>query len=223
SPDTLPQVRSNPVVQQLTQKLADVRAELAQSQAIYGKNHPNIKKLENQAQELENQISNQRSAIVGELKTTYAAARARERIMESQNKNATKELNEMAQYNELKKEAQANTELYNSLYAKVKEAGIAAASKSSNIRVVDRARVLDSPTRPHRTLNLAAGLFGGIFGGLLLAFVLEGIDRRIHSVTDVRKSTGLSAISVVPAISGQHRKFLMGGLGPGLAARRLLE
>jgi capsular exopolysaccharide synthesis family protein len=223
SPDTLPQVRSNPVVQQLTQKLADVRADLAQSQAIYGKNHPNIKKLENQARELEAQIRSQRSAIVSELKTTYAAARAREQITESQIKSATRELNEMARYNELKKTAQANTDLFNSLYAKVKEAGIAAASKSSNIRIVDRARVLDSPTRPHRTLNLAAGLFGGLFGGLLVAFVLEGLDRRIHSATDLRKWTGLSAVLVVPAIGGRNRKVVLSGSGPSLAARRLLE
>jgi capsular exopolysaccharide synthesis family protein len=129
----------------------------------------------------------------------------------------------MGQYNELKKDAQANTDLFNSLYAKVKEAGIAAASKSGNIRIIDRARVLDSPTRPHRALNLAAGLFAGLFGGILLAFVLESLDRRIHSATDVRRWTGLSTVLAVPAIGEGNRKLLPGSSGPGLAARRLLE
>ncbi len=223
SPDTLPQVRSNPGIQQMTQKLADVRTDLAQSEVIYGKNHPNIKKLQNQARELEAQIAAQRSAIVGELKTTYAAARAREQIMGLQIKNTTKALNQMAQYNELKKVAQANTDLYNSLYAKVKEAGIAAASKSSNIRIIDRARVLDSPTRPHRALNLGMGLLAGIFGGVFIAFLYEGLDRRIHSVTDVRKWVGFSGVLAVPAITGLRQKLLAGSGEPGVAARRLLE
>lgn len=223
SPDTLPQVRDNPVVQQMTQKLADVREELAQSEVIYGKNHPNIKKLENQAKELEAQIGAQRSAIVSELKTSYAAARAREQMMGTQIKDTTKQLNQMAQYNQLKKEAQANTDLYNSLYGKVKEAGITAASKSSNIRIVDRARVLDSPTRPRRLLNLAMGLVGGLLGGVFLAFVREGMDRRIHTAGDVRKWIGLSGVVVVPAITGWRQKLLPGGEGPGLAARRILE
>jgi capsular exopolysaccharide synthesis family protein len=223
SPDTLPQVRANPVIQQLTQKLADVRAELAQSAAVYGKNHPNIKKLQNQSQELEAQIAIQRSAIVGELKTTYAAAKAREQIMGAQIKNTTKMLEQMAHYNELKKDAQANTDLYNSLYAKVKEAGIAAASKSSNIRIIDRARVLDSPTRPHRGVNLALGLLAGLIGGVFMAFVREGLDRRIHSVTDVREWVGLSGVLVVPAIAGWRQKMLSGGSGPGEAAQRLLD
>lgn len=223
SPDSLPQVRDNPVVQQMTQKLADIRSELAQAEVIYGKNHPNIKKLQNQAQELEAQIGAQRSAIVSELKTTYAAARAREQMMGAQIKSTTKELNQMAQYNQLKKEAQANTDLYNSLYGKVKEAGISAASKSSNIRIVDRARVLDSPTRPRRLLNLAMGLLGGLMGGVFLAFVREGLDRRLHTAADVRKWVGLSGVLTVPAITGWRQKLLPGGEGPGVAARRLLE
>ena len=223
NPDTLPQVGNNPVVQQMTQKLAEVRADLAQNEIIYGKNHPNIKKLQSQAHELEAQIAAQRSAIVGELKTSYAAAKAREQMMGAQISTMTRELNQMAQYNQLKKEAQANTDFYKSLYAKVKEAGITAASKSSNMRIVDRARVLDSPTRPRRLLNLAMGLFVGIFGGIFLAFAREGIDRRIHTVADVRNWVGLSGILVVPEIEGRKRKLLFAAEAPGETARRLLE
>jgi polysaccharide biosynthesis transport protein len=223
SPDTLPQVRSNPVVQQMTQKLAEVRADLAQSEIIYGKNHPNIKKLQSQAHELEAQIASQRAAIVGELKTSYAAARAREQMMGGQISNMTRELNQMAQYNQLKKEAQVNTDFYNNLYAKVKEAGIAAASKSSNMRIIDLARVLDSPTRPHRALNLAMGLFAGIFGGIFLAFAREGIDRRIHTVADVRNWVGLSGILVIPEIEGGKRKLLAASEGAAATARGLLD
>lgn len=219
SPDTLPQVNSNPVIQQLTQKLADVRAELALSEVIYGKNHPNIKKLENQAKALETQITAQRAAIVGELKTSYAAARAREQMMGEQIKARTQELNQMARYNELKKEAQANTDLYNSLYAKIKEAGIAAASKSSNIRIVDRAQILDSPTRPHRALNLATGFFVGLLGGIVLAFVREGFNRRIHSAADVRTLVGITGVAMVPAMGAWKQSRLLGSSRTTVKAR----
>jgi capsular exopolysaccharide synthesis family protein len=223
SPDSLPQVRANPVIQQMTQKLADVRAEIAQSEVIYGRNHPTIKKLHNQAQELEAQIAVQRSGIVSELKTAYAAAKAREQIMEGQIHKTTKQLNQIAQYNQIKKNAQASSDLYNSLYAKVKEAGITAASKSSNMRVVDRARVLDSPTRPHRALNLAVGLLAGMFGGLIMAFVREGLERRIHSVADARRWSGISDVLVVPAISKRNHKLLPGRSLPNIPARHMLE
>jgi capsular exopolysaccharide synthesis family protein len=226
NPDTLPQVRSNPLIQQMTQKLADVRTQLAEMEVVYGKNHPNIKKLEHEARELETEIATQRVAILSELKNSYAAAKAREGMMTAQIKSTTRELNQLAQYTALKKEVQANTDLYNSLYAKVKEAGIAAASKSSNMRVIDRARVLDSPTRPRRALNLAIGLLGGLIGGVFLAFAREGFDRRIHTVSDVKDWAGFSGVLVIPAIGGWRQKLLPGNAGSGGAgdtARRLLE
>ncbi len=212
TPDTsAPQITSDPVLQELTKKLAETQADLSEALAIYGKNNPNAKKLENEVGELETQIVKQRQAIMSGLKTSYSAARARENLMESQLKGATKDMNQLAQYEALKKEAEANETLYNSLYAKIKEAGIAAESKSSNIRVIDRARVLSKPTRPDWILNLALGLFGGMIGGVLLAFVQERFDRNVYTADDMRKYTGISSVSILP---------LAGGGGRGLMGRR---
>ena len=121
----------------------------------------------------------QRAAIVSELWTNYRAARAREALLSGEVKRATTDLATLAQYNVLKKEAQADRDLYDALYAKIKEAGISAASKSSNIHVVNQARVLDHPTRPHRTLNIMAGVLMGLIGGVALAFV-KNQDRGPH-------------------------------------------
>jgi succinoglycan biosynthesis transport protein ExoP len=207
---SLPQISSNPVVQALTQKLAETRAELAQTLAIYGKNHPNSQKLQNQVDELQSQLRAQRSAILSDLRTSYSAAQAREQLMQSQVKGTSKQLELLAKYGALKKEADANTELYNNLFQKIKEAGIAAESKSSNIRVVDPARVLDSPTRPHRMINIAVGLLAGILGGVILAFVRDVLDTRIRTAEDVKKCLGTGSVSIVPAIGGDGTFKLFG-------------
>jgi uncharacterized protein involved in exopolysaccharide biosynthesis len=68
STDSLPQISANPVVQQLSQKLAEARAKVAENLAIYGKNHPNVKKLQNEADELQAQLNQQRAAILQDLK-----------------------------------------------------------------------------------------------------------------------------------------------------------
>ena len=197
---SLPQISGNPVVQALTQKLADVRAQLAENLAIYGKNHPVVKKLQNEGDELQAQLEAQRGAIVKDLKTSYTAAQAREQMMESQMKGTTKQLALMEQYTALKKEADANTQLYNNLFAKIKEAGINAESKSSPVHVVDNARVLDRPTRPHRLANLALGLLAGLFGGVLLAFIREGFDTTVRTAEDVRKCLGTGSVSIMPVL-----------------------
>lgn len=196
--ENLPQIQSNQVVQMLTQKLGEVRADLSQTLAVYGRNHPNVKRLQNQSEELESQIKLQRKALIGGMETSYAAALSREQLINNRLRGTSRELGQMAQYTALKKEAQSNADLYNALYSRVKEAGIAAASKSINIRIVDQARVLDKPTRPNPLLNLGSGLCIALIGGILLALIREAFDHKVHTIEDVRQSLGISAVSMLP-------------------------
>ncbi len=200
----LPQVSSNPVVQELAKRLAEVKAEVAQTRTVYGDNHPNTMRLQNEAKELQLQLNGQRREIFGDLKTTYMAAQAREHLMQSQVDGASKQMIVLAQYNSLKKEADANTQLYEALYQKIKEAAIAAATKSSNVRVVDRARVLDRPTSPHRLRNIATGLLAGIIGGVILAFLREGLDTCIRTPDDMKRCLEAESVSVVPMINKEE-------------------
>lgn len=198
---SLPQISSNPVVQDLTKKLAEVKAEISETRAIYGTSHPNTQKLQNQADELQAQLNAQRAEILRDMKTSYTAAQAREQLMQSQMQGASKQMTVLAQYNALKKESDANTQLYQALYQRIKEAAIAAETKSSNVRIVDRARVLDQPTRPHRKRNMGIGLLIGILGGVVIAFLREGTDTRIHTAEDIKRCLGAESVSVVPVIT----------------------
>jgi succinoglycan biosynthesis transport protein ExoP len=200
SPESLPQTGDNPVVQQLTQRLAEVRAELSKAQVDYGKNHPTLKKMQNEIDQLQTELDLQKRSIFERLQTAYAAAQSRERLLERRRDVSAKQLNQLAQYNTLKKELQTETELYNSLYARVKEAGIAAASNSYNIRVIDRARVLPRPSRPRTLLNLCFGLLAAVFGGVVIACMREALDNRIHTPEDILNATGIPTISVLPVI-----------------------
>jgi uncharacterized protein involved in exopolysaccharide biosynthesis len=119
SPDALPQVHDSHLIQELTQKLADVRGTLAEARVTYGPNHPNVKRLENQRNELQAQLNRQKQAILDEVKVAYAAARAREHLMSGEVEDTTRQLSLVAQYNDLKREAKANADLYNTLYSKV--------------------------------------------------------------------------------------------------------
>ncbi len=198
--DSLPQVSSSLVIQALTQKRAEAEAQLAQSRVIYGPNHAEVRKLQNQVDELQNSIRAQQQAIVSELWTSYRAALTRERSLTGEVRQATTDLTTLSQYEVLKKEAQVDRDLYDALYAKVKEAGISAASKSSNIHIVNQARVLDHPTRPHRSLSILVGALFGLIGGVGLAFAKDRMQDRIHSANDVRDWINVPSVAVVPEI-----------------------
>jgi succinoglycan biosynthesis transport protein ExoP len=200
NPESLPQTGDNLVVQQLTEKVAEARAELSRQQVDYGKNHSAVKKLQSEVDQLQVELDLQKRRIFGQLQTSYAAAQSREQSLEHERKLAATQMNHLAQFNTLKKEAQSETELYNSLYARVKEAGIAAGSNSNSVRVIDHARVLPRPSQPRILLNLGFGLLAAVFGGVMIACVREALDNKVRTPEDILNATGIPSVSVLPVI-----------------------
>lgn len=200
STESLPQSGSNLLMQNLLQKLSEARTELSQAEVDYGKNHPKVKKLLSEINQLQTELDSQKRRILEEVKSSYAATQSREHMLEQEQERTTKRLSEMAEYNSLKKEFQTQSDLYNTLYARVKEAGIAAASNSSNVRLIDHARVLQNPTRPRILFNLSLGILAALSGGVMLAFIRERIETKIHTPQDMLNATGIPSVSVLPVI-----------------------
>jgi capsular exopolysaccharide synthesis family protein len=199
-PDALTEVRSNPVVQELEKQLAATQAELRKTEVVYGKNHANVKKLQSQADELAAQLNQERALVLRMLRANYSAARIREQTLAREMHAASDQLNQVAQYGVLKKDVQTNSALYNDLYKQVKEAAIAAGAKMSDMQIVDRARVLDQPTRPNVLLNLSVGFMAAMIGGIFITFIRELFDQRLRTASDVESLTGNSAV-LLPAFS----------------------
>jgi len=151
-------------------------------------------------------LLSEKQKVVEALKTNALAAKSRQQMVGERLDAMRKDLNKLAASSVLKKEAATNSDVYNRLYTSVKEASIAAASKSSNIQIVSKARVLENPTSPNTLLNLAVGMFVGIFGGVVLAFISEGMDRTIHTPEEVKRFTGQSPMSIVPFIDSIEPK-----------------
>src|SRR6266851_5147825 len=205
--DSLPQVEDNQVILALKQKLAQAQADLSQGLALYGPNHIKAKQLQSQVNDLNSSLLAEKKKIVEALKTNAIAAASRQRMVAVKLDAMGREMDKLAQSSELKKESATNSDVYNRLYTSLKEASIAAASKSSNIEIVSKARVLENPTSPNTLLNLAIGMFVGIFGGVVLAFVGEGLDQTIHTPEEVKRFTGQSPMSIVPLLHSVEPKW----------------
>src|SRR5207247_502554 len=96
-PDTVPHINADPVVQELTKRLAAARADLEQALTIYGKNHPRIKELQALVGELQARLEAQQRSILANFRTDYAVANTRENLLNSQLKDAQREMGKMAQ------------------------------------------------------------------------------------------------------------------------------
>ena len=102
-------------------------------------------------------------------------------------------------YDSLKREVDADRDIYQSMLQRVKQAGIVAALKSSDVRVVSPATAAASPYRPSLPLNLALGsLFGVAFstGYILLR---ERNDASLRTPGQSVRQLNLPELAVVPS------------------------
>ena len=211
--DVLPQMKDDPVMQGLTTRIGDIRAQLAQALAVYGGNNPEVRKLESQAEELTSQLEAQRDRIADQLRATYASALRREELIQKTLRDLKSPLNtsnaNVAQYEALKRDADANSSLYVSLSSRIKELAVTGSLNANNIRVVDEARIPERPSGPHRVRILLFGFMFGLAGGVALAFVSEGMDDTISSLDDLRNWSKLPTLALVPRFSGTTGNHLL--------------
>lgn len=218
----LPDVRNNSYLNSLLMHQADLNQLYADATAQYGPNYPKVQRIEHEKKEVDDALSRAESSIRASIESEYKEARQRVELLNAALDKQKIEANDMSeklvQYHILQHDADSNKQLYDGLLQKLKEAGITAGLKSSNIRIVDPALVPTSPARPDRTKNILLAILVGLVGGVGLAFLREYLDNTVKSPDDVERLAGLPSLAVVPSLPNlmgisNSRKLLTSGEG----------
>ena len=69
---------------------------------------------------------------------------------------------------------------------------------ANNIRIVDEAVIPLEPYKPHKLLNILAGLFAGLLLGALIVFVLEFLDQTTKTAKDIEDKFKIPLLGFVP-------------------------
>jgi capsular exopolysaccharide synthesis family protein len=218
---SLPGVFDSRLMQDLTVRLAEVREQHAQLAATFTPEYPKVKQLQNQIDEMEAVLKAERERAAKRIVNDYRAAVRREKLIEQafveQQRQAETIAERSVQYNILKREVDTNKQLYEGLLQRLKEAGVSAGLKASNIRVVDAAEPAKRPTRPNLLLNLASAIVLGLLLGAGAAFLQEYFDNTLKTSEDVERFLRLPALAVIPAAESLNGR--RGAYGYGMHDR----
>ena len=205
---SLTAVEGNPAVQDLTKTKSQLDAQYAEALTQFGPNWPKVQVLRAQDDAVAGQLKAAKAEAVRLIDAEYHQIEARETLLERDLNRQEALADTMAQrlveYNMLKHDAESNKELYDGLLQKLKEAGISAGLRSSNIRIVDPALVPSTPARPQKARNILLAFLIGLVGGVGLAFLREYLDNTVKSPDDVQNLTGLPCLAVVPSFAGRN-------------------
>jgi succinoglycan biosynthesis transport protein ExoP len=212
--DLLPEVRNSPVIQDLTRRKSTLDDSYTEALEQYGPNFPKVQRIAEQKKEVEAELARAQNIMVGSIEEDYNTARQHFGLLQEALERQKTESNELAeklvQYHILEHDAESNKQLYDGLLQKLKEAGITAGLRSSNIRVVDPALVPTAPAGPQRAKNILMSILVGLVGGIGLALFREYLDNTVKSPDDIESLVGLPSLAVVPAqpnSNGHHSKW----------------
>lgn len=225
NPDVIIGLKSNPMVQgsmafaqgggtsnleELELRQSGLKTQLAEALTVYGPKNRHLQDLDTQIKAVGAEIHDEMEKLVQRAGADLQIAQQTENAIRArfneQQEEATKLNEKNVQLSVLSQEALSSKKLYEDLYTKLQEADISAGIKATNITIVDPARPQANPVRPRPLLYVELGLLIGAFLGMGIAYLIESIDNRVSSLTEVEEITGFAVIGVIPEFEREQRE-----------------
>jgi succinoglycan biosynthesis transport protein ExoP len=202
NPEGLSAVLQDPILTALRGQQTQLQAQYALLSTEFGPGYPKVLEIKNQLDQVDRSYKEQVQNSVNRIQNDYQTALSRERMLQTaltEQTGLADQLSENAiEYKVLKQEADSNRQLYDGLLQKLKEASLAAGLDSSNVRIVDGARVPLHPARPNIAMNLEFAALIGLIGGVAIVFVLEALDTTVRTPDQAESVSGLPTLGVIP-------------------------
>jgi capsular exopolysaccharide synthesis family protein len=198
----LPRVAADPMVLELTGKLATLGIDLSRLKEKYKQAHPEIQKLQLQIDQI-NKARQARAVQIEEgLRAEYRQLQRREaelrEAIEAQKGQAVVQSRKLTELESLKKQADSANHLYTVLLQKLNETNIASSIQNSNVRLLDRAIVPSTPVSPQKRRIALLGTLIGLVLGMGYVFLRDYVSNTIKDAEDVERYLHLDLLAAVP-------------------------
>lgn len=199
---SLPEVISNPVIQDLKEQVAQLTMQYA---ALSNRFNPGYHPLDDLKARLiasHRVLDFETKRVADSVDADYEAALADEdKIAEeiAHIKSQMLALNDASlQEAVLEREVDANRQLYRLVLDRMNEISVASEVPASNVSVVDFGHPPLLPTGPRLILLLAFSVAAAVFLGVALAFLLESMDDGLKTGDDIAEYLRLPNLGVIP-------------------------
>jgi capsular exopolysaccharide synthesis family protein len=214
-------ISTNPFVNQLKSKLIDYQVELAGLRNIYSETDPKVKEIKDKIAETEKLLKDEVTKIVSSQVQTINPAyqdiylqlveaqyttevikstiEALTKLKNTYNEKFSKLPLLEQQLLELERDIKVKENLYTLLLEKLEETKIAEAGVIGTAKLIDSAIVPNKPIKPNKKLTAAIGGVLGIFLGILIAFIIEYMDKSIKDEEEIKRmARGKTVLGRIP-------------------------
>jgi chain length determinant protein EpsF len=201
SPDAVPEVLSNPHIFSIKSELGRLEARREQESAVLGENHPQYVRTIAETQTVRDRLQSEMKKLVASLGNAVQQSRRREQelqaALEAQNQRLLALKDYRIEMAAMTRDIDAAQRSYDTVLGRYMSARIDASATQTNVALLAPAI---EPLEPvHPKVGLIAGL--SVLLGALLAtgtvFVLETLDRRVRSRTDLEARLAVPSLGLL--------------------------
>ncbi|MDG5466855.1 polysaccharide biosynthesis tyrosine autokinase [Deltaproteobacteria bacterium IMCC39524] len=199
--EALPAVANDPSLQMLRSQILQAEQLILDLSNKFGPKHPTMKKAVSDLASLKNKKKLEIKRIIASIGNEYELARNKEESLQAQfNQTQGEAMNlnqKVVQYAALKRDVDANRQLYDALMLKIKEQSLTQDTQPVNVWIVEKATVPTFAVKPNKKKFLLGGFVGCLFLGIALAFFIEYLDNTVKSPEETERRLGISVLGVI--------------------------
>jgi succinoglycan biosynthesis transport protein ExoP len=202
------------LLQNLRSEEAQTQAHLNELSAKFGPEYPKLAELQSSLDSTRKSIHEESARVAARVQNDYTVAQQIEdkdrAVFLDEKSQAESQNNKAVQYQIARQEATQSRTLYENLVGRMKEADLVAGLRSSNITLVDAARVPARPAKPSAIKYAAASIAGGLLFGICGALFRDATDTRIQELGELELLFAEASIGLLPYHDAKSERKRMG-------------
>jgi succinoglycan biosynthesis transport protein ExoP len=207
--DSVPRYISDPAIQQLKIEYTRLKTDYDEKGKQLKADHPEMVRIKARLDSLKEEINKAADAAQAKLSAAQKKEASIKYTLDKQRGDLAKMKNSAILYNSIKSEVESKQRMLNTLLERQSETQLSAQLRglnASNISIIDKAEIPESPVSPKKGRNLFLALFVGLFGGVGLCFLFDYLDDTLKSPEEVEKLAGLPSLGVSPYLPPEGAK-----------------
>lgn len=201
SVDSLPEVLSSPVIQELKARLSIAETRLNQASNTLGVNHPEYQRAQSEVTSVRKKLADEVSTAAAVIGNNLRIIKARERELQDALAAQKARLLDLNRHRDelgvLMKEVDNAQRAYETASQRHAETSLESRVDQSTIVVLNPAVAPTQPAFPKRPLIAALAAVLGAFLGIGFALAVEMLDRRIRGAEDLADAVGVRVWGVL--------------------------
>jgi succinoglycan biosynthesis transport protein ExoP len=195
-------------LRRLVEHLNEAHEHFVEVKTHFGANHPEYKKAEAKLLEVQSAVEASTRDVAQRVSIEYDESERREASVKQAVADAKADFDHVNarsfEYQALKREADADKQLYIELVRKIKEAGINAGFQNSAIRIADPARPALKSVFPDMKLNALLALLFSALVAIGAAVLSDLLDKTIRDPEQVSRTLRTEVIGSLPLMKNRR-------------------